>query len=64
VEKTGPYFHNGSAARLEEAVRLMARHQLNVELSGAETADVVAWLKTLTGELRQDHLRKPKLPAE
>lgn len=50
VAMTAPYFHDGSAATLEEAVRTMARVQLDVTLSDRDVADIVAFLKTLTGE--------------
>lgn len=62
VEKTAPYFHDGSVATLDEAVRLMARHQLGRELGAAEVTRIVAWLRTLTGELPKDIAQKPTLP--
>jgi cytochrome c peroxidase len=51
VEKTGPYFHDGSITKLETAVQLMARHQLGKELGDAEIREIVTFLKALTGEL-------------
>jgi cytochrome c peroxidase len=51
VAMTAPYFHDGSAATLEDAVRLMARYQLGVDLDAREIASIIAWLKVLTGEL-------------
>jgi len=50
IEKTAPYFHDGSQASLEEAVRIMAQYQLNKELTSKEVEDIVAFLKTLTGQ--------------
>ncbi len=50
VAMTAPYFHDGSAATLDEAVRTMARVQLDMKLSDRDVADIVAFLKTLTGE--------------
>jgi len=50
VAMTAPYFHDGSVKTLDEAVRIMARVQLGIELSDADVADIVAFLKTLTGE--------------
>ncbi len=47
---TAPYFHDGSAATLEEAVRTMATVQLGTKLSNRDVADIVAFLETLTGE--------------
>jgi cytochrome c peroxidase len=45
--KTGPYFHDGSVDRLEEAVRKMAWHQLGKELTDDEIASLVAFLGAL-----------------
>jgi len=49
VAQTAPYFHDGSAATLDEAVEVMARVQLGFELSDEEIGDLVAFLETLTG---------------
>ena len=49
IEKTAPYFHDGQTATLDEAVTLMARHQLGRELTSDEVKSIVAFLKTLTG---------------
>lgn len=50
VELTWPYYHDGTRATLEEAVRDMAIYQSGVELTDEENANIVAFLKTLTGE--------------
>lgn len=60
VAVTAPYFHNGSVATLDEAVKVMAKVQLNKDLSKDETADIVAFLNGLTGEFPKQHM--PKLP--
>ncbi len=60
IEKTAPYFHDGSVATLEDAVAKMASHQLGKELSGEEVRSIVAWLKTLTGPLPK--IEAPTLP--
>lgn len=52
VATTAPYFHDGSAATLDEAVRRMAQAQLNAALFDAEVERLVAFLGTLTGEYR------------
>lgn len=54
VEKTYPYFHDGSVNELDESVKIMAKLQLNKELTDEETNDIVAFLKTLTGEVPQE----------
>ncbi len=51
IEKTAPYFHDGSIATLEEAVKLMGEHQLGRALTEEQIKDIVAFLKSLTGEL-------------
>lgn len=51
VAQTAPYFHDGSVKELHQAVRIMARAQLNTALSEEEIDDIVAFLHTLTGEL-------------
>lgn len=51
VTRTAPYFHDGSAATLEQAVLIMARYQLGRELSGDDVEAIVAFLGTLDGEL-------------
>lgn len=51
VALTAPYFHDGSAATLEQAVQVMARYQLGRDLSAADSAAIVAFLHTLNGEL-------------
>jgi cytochrome c peroxidase len=51
VELTAPYFHDGSAATLEDAVRVMGRVQLGRPLANDDVRRLVAFLKTLTGEL-------------
>lgn len=47
---TGPYFHNGAVAQLDEAVRVMAKTQLGKTLPEEDVKDIVAFLKSLTGE--------------
>lgn len=50
VTKTGPYFHDGSVKTIEEAVKLMAYHQLGKELKDKDIASIVTFLQTLEGE--------------
>lgn len=54
VEKTAPYFHDGSIATLDQAVRTMAEYQLGKKLSDEEVAGIITFLKTLTGTLPAD----------
>jgi cytochrome c peroxidase len=52
VAMTPPYFHDGAAPTLEDAVRRMGRAQLGLQLSDGQVAAVVSFLKTLTGTYR------------
>ncbi len=60
VELTYPYFHDGAADTLAESVEVMGRIQLGRRYSPDETAKIVAFLKTLTGE--QPSFAMPLLP--
>ncbi len=60
VEMTYPYFHDGEAETLTEAVDVMGRLQLGKKLSNKENAQIVAFLKTLTGD--QPAFQMPVLP--
>lgn len=50
VAVTAPYFHDGSAGTLEDAVAAMAKYQLGRPLPPGDLADIVKFLRTLTGE--------------
>ena len=60
IALTAPYFHDGSVWTLEEAVNVMAEHQLGLTLTPAENANLVSFLKTLTG--KQPQIAYPLLP--
>lgn len=60
VAITAPYFHNGKVKTLEEAVKVMARAQLNKTLTEDQVQDIVAFLNTLTGEFPKQQM--PRLP--
>ena len=62
IDKTAPYFHNGQVSSLEQAVPLMAHYELGKELSRDDTHSILVWLKTLTGDLPREYIRKPQLP--
>jgi cytochrome c peroxidase len=49
VAVTPPYFHDGSAPTLRDAVRKMGNAQLDLTLSQEDVTAIVAFLKTLTG---------------
>lgn len=51
IALTGPYFHNGSAKSLREAVKIMAKTQFNNDLSEQQIDSITAFLRSLTGEV-------------
>lgn len=50
IAQSYPYFHDGSAATLEEAIGIMATHQLAEKFSQAQINELASFLRTLTGE--------------
>lgn len=63
VAMTPPYFHDGSVATLDDAVRVMARLQLGRQLSDEDVRQIVAFLGTLTGEVPKQFAQAPQLPV-
>jgi len=62
IAETAPYFHDGSVATLDQAVRIMGKHQLGLNLADSEVQSIVAWLGSLTGKLPERYLEPPALP--
>ena len=62
VAMTSPYFHDGSVASLPDAVRIMAKVQIGVDLAEEDQRDIVAFLGSLTGPLPQGLTSSPVLP--
>jgi len=52
VAATAPYFHDGSAETLRDAIAAMGRAQLNRVLTAQQIDDIAAFLRTLTGRHR------------
>ena len=52
IELTWPYYHDGTRLTMEEAVSDMALYQCDAELNDSEIMDIVAFLRTLTGEYK------------
>ncbi len=63
VAKTPPYFHDGSVEKLEEAVWIMGKIQLNRELRKEKIEEIVSFLKSLTGTIPEEALTIPLLPS-
>lgn len=60
VAVTAPYFHNGKVRTLDEAVRVMAKTQLDQDLTDAQVSDIVEFLNALTGKFPK--ITAPQLP--
>lgn len=52
IALTSPYFHDGSAKTLEEAVAVMAKYQLGRQLSQKDSDLIIKFLNTLNGEYK------------
>ena len=50
--ETAPYFHDGSAASLGEAINLMGQHQLGKELTPEQVLDIAAFLGSTKGSTK------------
>ena len=64
VEHTWPYYHDGTRETLEEAVKDMGIYQSGVELSDAQVASIVSFLKSLTGEYKGQPITTTNSPEE
>jgi cytochrome c peroxidase len=60
VALTAPYFHSGQEWDLNQAIAVMAKAQLNVDLTPDETTKIAAFLDALTGDTPRVTL--PALP--
>jgi cytochrome c peroxidase len=64
VAVTPPYFHDGSAATLPQAVKAMAYAQLDRGLTDDQTNAIVAFLNTLTGSYQGRPLTPAREPSQ
>lgn len=55
IEKTYPYFHDGSVTDLKEAVKIMAKTESNKDLTDTELDKIVLFLKTLTADVKEEY---------
>jgi cytochrome c peroxidase len=60
IAKTAPYFHDGSVAKLDEAVQIMADVQFGDRLSDQGAAAIAVFLDALTGEVPSHFSPPPK----
>ncbi|MDC7242934.1 MAG: cytochrome-c peroxidase [Sphaerochaetaceae bacterium] len=61
IEETAPYFHNGNIWSLSTAVKQMGTIQLGMKINDKETAQIVSFLKSLTGD--KPDITYPILPV-
>jgi cytochrome c peroxidase len=57
--ETGPWFHDGRVGSLDQAIQLMAWHQLGRKLDAADVTSIAAFLRSLTGKPDADYIAVP-----
>ncbi len=57
ITQTAPYFHNGIVKELDEAIFLMGRNQLGLDLTDDQVDAIKAYLKSMEGELIEYDIR-------
>lgn len=57
---TPPYLHDGSAATLHDAVKIMAKYQLGRPISDEHIELIIGFLQTLPGEYQGNLLQAPE----
>jgi cytochrome c peroxidase len=62
IEKTAPYYHNGQVESLEDAISRMAEYQLGKTLAPEKVKSIEAFLRTLTGNIPSEYIKRPELP--
>lgn len=60
VTQTAPYFHDGSVNSLEEAIKIMAKSQLNQQLTDSEVKNIIAFFNALTGDIPENFKKAPE----
>ena len=63
VAKTAPYFHDGSVADLDRAIRVMATVQLGRTLGEAEVNGIASFLESLTGNVPANYAPPGQRPG-
>ena len=56
ITLTAPYFHDGNADTLDQAIKIMAKYQLGIELPQKDVDLIMGFLNTLTGEYKNEPL--------
>jgi cytochrome c peroxidase len=60
ITETHPYFHDGSVESLEEAIKIIAKLKLNIDLTDEQSKDLVTFLSTLTSDLPAEVKQMPE----
>ncbi len=58
ISKTGPYFHNGVIKTLREAIEIMSKNQVGVDMSKEQLDAMEAFLKSLNGDIVDYNLKE------
>ncbi len=61
VAVTGPYLHDGSVTDLKEVIKIMAKVQLNKNLTEKEIDNIAAFLGTMTGKVPEEFQQAPDI---
>jgi len=59
IAETAPYFHDGSVEDLGEATKIIAKLNLDKDLTDEQVADLIAFMKALTGEVKEEWKQVP-----
>lgn len=61
IEKTYPYFHDGSINDLHESISVMGKTQLNQDINSEDLDKIAVFLKALTGEVPEAYTKAPEI---
>jgi cytochrome c peroxidase len=60
IVHTAPYFHDGSVEDLGEAIRIIAKVNLNKDLTDEQVAQMLSFMGALTGEINEEWTTVPE----
>ncbi len=62
VEKTAPYFHDGSSKRMWDAAKKMSRYELGIDMPINDALAIHTFFQALTGDIPVTYIEKPSMP--
>ena len=62
IEKTPPYFHDGSSRRIWDAIKKMAQYEMGIYVDISDILKMQSFLKSFTGELPLEYIKEPSIP--